>query len=137
MKISEHVYSIDRLEILFPGHEIIPYILVESDHDLTLIDTCYLGELPKLQRNLNNIGYEMKDIKRIVLTHLHSDHSQAANEVKNRISSSSGQAEIFAYSIDATYLAHNPHYPSPPDSKIYEKLFQRYGLKTEDVIKEI
>ena len=116
MKISEHVYSIDGLEI-------IPYILVESDHDLTLIDTFYLREL--LERDLNNIGCEMKVIKRIVLTHLHSDHSQTANEVKNRISSSSGQAEIFAYWIDAAYLAHNSLYPGPPDSKIYEKLFQR------------
>jgi glyoxylase-like metal-dependent hydrolase (beta-lactamase superfamily II) len=89
MKISEHVYSIDGLEILFPDHEIIPYILVESDHDLTLIDTFYLRELPKLELDLNNIGCEMKDIKRIILTHLHSDHSQTANEAKNRISSSS------------------------------------------------
>jgi len=102
MKISENVYSIDGLEILFPGHEIIPYILEESDHDLTLIDTCYIRELPKFERNLNNLGYEMKDIKRIVLTHLHSEHSQAANEVKKRISSSSGQVEIYAYWIDAS-----------------------------------
>jgi glyoxylase-like metal-dependent hydrolase (beta-lactamase superfamily II) len=87
--------------------------LVESDHDLTLIDTFYLGELPKLERDLNNIGCEMKDIKRIILTHLHSDHSQTANE--------------------AAYLAHNPLYPGPPD-KIYEKLSQRHGLRTEDVI---
>ena len=56
--------------------------------------------------------------------------------MKNRISSSCGQAEIYAYWIDAAYLAHNPLYPGPPDSKIYEKLFQRYGLRTEDVIKK-
>jgi hypothetical protein len=60
MKISEHVYSIDGLEILFPGHEIIPYILVESDHDLTLIDTCYLRELPKLEHNLKNMDTKCK-----------------------------------------------------------------------------
>lgn len=136
MKISENIYSIDGLSILFPGHEIIPYILQESDHDLTLIDTCYIGELPKFERNLSNLGYEIKDIRRIVLTHLHSDHSQAANEVKKRISSSSGHAEIYAHWIDAAYLAHNPLYPGPPDNAIYEKLFQRYGLRIEDVTKK-
>ena len=36
MKISENVYSIDGLEILFPGHEITTYILVDTDHELTL-----------------------------------------------------------------------------------------------------
>jgi glyoxylase-like metal-dependent hydrolase (beta-lactamase superfamily II) len=30
-------------------------------------------------------------------------------------------------------LAHNPLYPGPAD-KIYEKLSQRHGLRTEDVI---
>lgn len=78
----------------------------------------------------------MKDIRRIILTYLHSDHSQAANVVKKRISPSSGQSEIFGYWIDAAYLAHNPLYPGPPDNKIYEKLFQRYGLRVEDVIKK-
>jgi hypothetical protein len=70
------VYSIDGLEILFPGPEIIPYILVESDHDLTLLGTCSLRELPKHERNLNNIEYEMKDIKRIVLSQTYPSTNQ-------------------------------------------------------------
>jgi len=43
----------------------------------------------------------MRDIKRIVLTNLHSDHLQPANEVKKGISYASGQFEIYAYWIDA------------------------------------
>lgn len=136
MKISKNVYSIDGLEILFPGHEIIPYIMKESDHDLTLIDTCYTRELPKFERKLHELGFEMKDIRRIILTHLHSDHSQAANEVKRIISASSGEVKMYAYWIDAAYLAHKPLYHGPPDLTIYEKLFKHYGLGMEDIIKK-
>ena len=136
MKISRNVYSIDGLQILFPGHAVTPYLVEEDNHDLTLIDTCYIKELPKFERILNDVGFEMKDINRIVLTHLHSDHSQAANEVRRRTSSSSGEAEIYAHWIDAAYLAHRPLYHGPPDLKIYENLFLQYGQRIEDVIKE-
>ena len=136
MKISKNVYSIDGLQILFPGHEIVPYIVKEADHDLTLVDSCYTRELPKFERNLNDLGYKIKDIRRIVLTHLHSDHAQAANELKKRISSLSGETRIYAHWIDAAYLAHRPLYRGPPNLKIYERLFQQYGLRTEDIIEK-
>ena len=83
-KISNNIYSIDGLEILFPGHGVIPYLVEEGYNDLTLIDTCYIKELPKLESYLNSISYEMSDIKRIILTHAHAHHVQAANEVKKR-----------------------------------------------------
>jgi glyoxylase-like metal-dependent hydrolase (beta-lactamase superfamily II) len=75
-KISHNIYAVDGLEILFPGHIVIPYIIEEGRNDLTLIDTCYIRELPKLETFLNNIGYEMTDIKRIILTHAHADHTR-------------------------------------------------------------
>jgi hypothetical protein len=44
-KISNNIYSIDGLEILFPGHGVIPYLVEEGYNDLTLIDTCYINYL--------------------------------------------------------------------------------------------
>jgi hypothetical protein len=44
-KISHNIYAVDGLEILFPGHGIIPYIIEEGQSNLTLIDTCYIREL--------------------------------------------------------------------------------------------
>jgi len=35
--ISNNIYSIDGLEILFPGHGVIPYLVEEGHNDLTLI----------------------------------------------------------------------------------------------------
>lgn len=53
--------------------------LVESDQNLTLIDTgaakCFgdgLGDIPK---NLQKSGYNLEDVTQIVLTHLHPDHA--------------------------------------------------------------
>jgi glyoxylase-like metal-dependent hydrolase (beta-lactamase superfamily II) len=120
-KITNNIHSIDGLEILFPGHSVIPYLVEEGYNDLTLIDTCYIKELPKLESYLNNIGYKMSDIKRIILTHAHADHVQAANEVKKRtsVTSSDVEAKIYSHWIDSAYLAHNPPYHGPPNNRIY------------------
>jgi len=139
--ITPNIHSIDGLESLFPGRRVVPYLLREPDSDdLTLIDTCYIKELPKLESYIDDAGYKMSDIKRIILTHVHTDHAQAANEVKRRTSISAndaaGGAKIYAHWIDSDYLAHTPKYHGPPDIKIYKELFQKYGLDTEDVIKK-
>jgi hypothetical protein len=67
-KITHNIHSIYGLDILVSGHKVVPYILEECPHDLTLIDTCYIEEIPKLVSYVNNNGYKMQDIRRIVLT---------------------------------------------------------------------
>jgi len=134
-KISNNIYSIDGLEILFPGHRVIPYLVEEGYNDLTLIDTCYIKELPKLESYLETISYRMSDIKRIILTHAHADHVQAANEIKERTYVSSGVgAKVYSHWIDSAYLAHDPPYHGPPNIRIYKELLDNYNLKIEDVI---
>jgi glyoxylase-like metal-dependent hydrolase (beta-lactamase superfamily II) len=151
-KITHNIHSIDGLDILYPGHRVVPYILEEGPHDLTLIDTCYTEELPKLVSYVNNNGYKMQDIRRIILTHLHSDHAQAANEIKkltmspadsksgsSGISGGGGNddgATIYAHWIDSAFLSHNHIYHGPPDINIYRQLFQKFGIREEDVIKK-
>ena len=51
----------------------------------------------------------MKNIKRIILTHLHVDHVQAVNEIKRK----SG-ARLYSHWADAAFLANNPPYQGPP-----------------------
>jgi glyoxylase-like metal-dependent hydrolase (beta-lactamase superfamily II) len=81
-EINSHVHSIDGLDHQIPGMGIVPYLIEEQPDDLTLIDTCFTSELPKLKTYIANAGYEMKNIRRIILTHVHPDHIEAANEVK-------------------------------------------------------
>jgi glyoxylase-like metal-dependent hydrolase (beta-lactamase superfamily II) len=51
---------------------------------LTLIDTCLTSELPKLKTYIANSRYKMDNIQGIILTHIHPDHIQAANEIFQR-----------------------------------------------------
>jgi glyoxylase-like metal-dependent hydrolase (beta-lactamase superfamily II) len=78
----------------------------------------------------------MSDIKRIILTHAHADHAQAANEKRTSATSSDLQAKIYAHWIDSAYLAHNPPYHGPPNLAIYKELLAKHDLKIEDVIKK-
>jgi len=132
-EIIPHIHSIDGLEHPFPGVRIVPYLVEEGPNDLTLIDTCFIAELPKLNAYINNLGYSMKDIKRIVITHLHVDHTQAVKDIKKR---SGGRAKIYSHWADAGYLAHDPPYQGPPSHQTIQHMLQRYGLTTEDVVKK-
>ncbi|VFJ14739.1 Putative metallo-hydrolase YflN (fragment) [Candidatus Nitrosocosmicus franklandus] len=57
-------------------------MFIEDEDNLTLIDPGFLAQIPVLEKYLQNIGYDIKNVKRIILTHVHVDHAQAANEVK-------------------------------------------------------
>ena len=84
----------------------------ENQDDLTLIDPSFLAQLPILENYLLNAGYDIKNVKRIILTHVHVDHAQAANKIKEK----SG-AKIYSHWIEANYLANNPSYNGPPTTQ--------------------
>ena len=54
----------------------------ENQDDLTLIDPSFLSQLPILENYLLDAGYDIKNVRRIILTHVHVDHAQAANAIK-------------------------------------------------------
>jgi glyoxylase-like metal-dependent hydrolase (beta-lactamase superfamily II) len=83
-EIKHGIHLIDGRTHPFPGVGVVSYIVEEAPHDLTLIDTCFTADLPKLEEYLHNTGYEMTDLKRIVTSHVHPDHTQAVNEIKRR-----------------------------------------------------
>jgi len=67
-KITSDVHLIENLDHPLPGLKIVPYLVEEGPNDLTLIDTCFSSELPKLKSYVVNTGYDFKNIKRIILT---------------------------------------------------------------------
>jgi glyoxylase-like metal-dependent hydrolase (beta-lactamase superfamily II) len=83
-EIKHGIHLIDGRTHPFAGVGMVSYIVEEAPHDLTLIDTCFTADLPKLEEYLHNNGYEMTDLKRIVTSHVHPDHTQAVNEIKRR-----------------------------------------------------
>ena len=133
-EIRHGIHSIDGLTHPFPSVGMVSYIVEEKPHDLTLIDTCFASDLPKLEEYLHNCGYEISDIKRIVITHLHPDHTQAVNEIKKRSGEVPG--EILSHWAEAAYLDHNPPYSGPPSQETTLELLNHLGIKPEDVFKK-
>jgi len=104
------------------------YFVEEGPHDLTLVDTCFLAELPKLEAQIRDQGHDIRDVKRLVLTHVHGDHIQSANEIK-RISG----AKVHSHWLEAAYLKQDPPYHGPPNPQTIQNLIAKSGKRMEDV----
>jgi len=130
-QITSKVYSIEGMTHPDPRGKVFPYLFVEDKDDLTLIDPAFLSQLPILENYLLDIGYDIKNVKRIILTHVHVDHAQSANEVKRK----SG-AKIYSHWIEARYLGHNPPYMGPPSKKQIVEMFEKIGISMDTLIKE-
>ncbi len=102
-------------------------LIEEKPGDLTLIDTCFTCSIPKFETYVAEAGFDIKDIKRIVLTHLHPDHVEAANEIKRKTG-----AKIYSHWIDAAYLSHGLEYNGPPDKDAFEHILKIMGT---DILK--
>jgi glyoxylase-like metal-dependent hydrolase (beta-lactamase superfamily II) len=131
VEIIKNIHSIDNLAYPIPGVGIVSYVYIEDQNDLTLVDTCFSSDISKLENHLTSIGYEMKNIKRIILTHLHVDHVQAVNEIKRK----SG-ARLYSHWTDAAFLANNPPYQGPPYPQAVHELFVKYGLTMKQVLEK-
>lgn len=79
-QITPKVYPIEGVKHPDPRAKVFPYLFIEDKDDLTLIDPSFLSQLPILENYVQDVGYNIKNVKRIILTHVHMDHSQAANE---------------------------------------------------------
>lgn len=70
------IYPID---LHFLGHEhTIAAYLIKTDIGPVLIETGPHSTLPWLEKGLQKHGYELSDIKKVFLTHIHLDHAGAA-----------------------------------------------------------
>jgi glyoxylase-like metal-dependent hydrolase (beta-lactamase superfamily II) len=66
-RISEGIYTVEGLRI---GRV---YVIKGLD-GLTIIDTSLPNSLPKIERELGQIGHKLNEVKRILITHAHHDH---------------------------------------------------------------
>ena len=128
VEIVPKVHSIDGLDHPIPTVGMVSYLIEEKPRDYTLIDTCFTCSIPTFESYLSNADIDIKDINRIVLTHLHPDHVEAANELRKK----SG-AKIYSHWIDATYLSHELLYSGPPDKDAFEHVLKVMGTNIENV----
>lgn len=91
--------------------------LVEGEDGLTLVDTGTSKGLDALVKQLGNA-----DLKRIVLTHAHPDHVQAAPELRERTG-----AQVLIHPADADWLPAG-RVPAAGRSGLGARNFDRLGV---------
>lgn len=131
VEIVQGVHSIDGLDHPIPTVGMVSYLIEENPNDYTLVDTCFRCSIPMFESYLSNIGVDINDINRIVLTHLHPDHVEAANELKIKTS-----AKIYSHWIEAMYLSHELQYPGPPDRMAFEHVLKLMGTSIDKVARK-
>jgi glyoxylase-like metal-dependent hydrolase (beta-lactamase superfamily II) len=63
-------HGISSIEGLRLAHSYV----IEAPDGLTLVDTGVPGSLPQMEKDLKNAGYQLNQVKRILITHAHWDH---------------------------------------------------------------
>lgn len=74
-------------------------VFVIEDNGLTLIDTGYKNSTDKIFAALQKAGKDPADIKQVILTHCHPDHSGSTAEIKMRLS-----IPAYAHAADAELI---------------------------------
>ncbi len=129
-RITSRIHSLDGLEHPF-GIYITPYIVEEGPKDLTLIDTCFAATATKLTSCIQDEGYELKHVKRLILTHCHIDHTQAVGEIVRLTG-----APVYSHWSEAGYLNNNPLYHGPPSHQTIANILDKLGIRLDDVTKK-
>lgn len=99
--VADGVYRIG------PGY--VSAYLVDGDEGVTLVDTLLPKKQGVVEEGLRGIGRTFADIRAILLTHSHADHSGSAAAVK----AESG-ADVYAPAADAPAIRGEIKPPSPP-----------------------
>ena len=106
-QITSDVYM---LEHIGPA----PAFLLASANGLTLIDTGMLGKAKTLLAEIAATNHALADLKQIVLTHCHNDHTGNVAELVKRT-----QARVIAHQIETPYILQQQTLPT---SSLLKKL---------------
>ena len=74
-----------------------------ENEGLTLIDAGARGSFPELAEGVEQAGFQVRDIERVIITHGHQDHDGAAGRLVQE-----ADAELWAHDIYAHLLPYNP-----------------------------
>jgi len=84
------------------------YLLKDGGASWTLVDSGLPGSEAPVQQYLRGLKVEPTSVKRILLTHLHKDHTGGLKHLTELT-----HARTFAHWIEAAYIAGDPPYDGP------------------------
>jgi glyoxylase-like metal-dependent hydrolase (beta-lactamase superfamily II) len=93
--VKELVPDVHLIEGLRAAHA---YLLVSYKGHL-LLDTGTPGEADRIEREIQEGGFSLSDVKTIVLTHAHNDHVGSAAELARRCG-----AQVLAHEEEVPYI---------------------------------
>lgn len=91
-----------NIDFEFNGqHQAICPSLVVLDNELTLVDTGYPNFLPLIENAIISYGYEMSQLKHIILTHYDIDHIGSVYDLKEKYP----HIQIIASELEAKFIS--------------------------------
>ena len=57
------------------------WVLIREGTELTLVDAGWRGDTAQVERSIRSLGREPQDLRAVVLTHAHADHTGALNHL--------------------------------------------------------
>ena len=119
LPIADRVWAID---LGFQGwdHVVYAYLLAAPD-ELALIETGPTATLPALLRGIRAAGFDPGQVRKVLVSHIHLDHSGGAGALLREIP----EAKVFVHPIGA------PHLVDP--SKLVSSAGRLYGDRMDDL----
>jgi hydroxyacylglutathione hydrolase len=98
-QVAEGVYFIQGQDEFIPDSHV--YVVGKPElEDLSIIDAGLMGKGDYKIRSIQNLGIELKSIKRVIMTHTHLDHIGCLTEILERIP----WAELWIHEVEAKLL---------------------------------
>jgi len=72
------------MNIINVGYDSTNYYIIEAKRGKLLVDCGWPGTLPKFKAELKRKGISFQEIKYLLVTHFHPDHTGLAQELKNQ-----------------------------------------------------
>jgi len=76
--LSSGAFAQKQANIYNVGYGLYNSFLLEEDGKLLLIDSGLPSKIKKLEENIRKLGFSPKDVRWMILTHIHTDHVGAA-----------------------------------------------------------
>ena len=115
IQIARNVYRVPTM-----GSAINSYIVIEEDNSVTIIDAGLKHAYKKIISALDFLGSNHSDVRRILFTHSHSDHTDGAPKLIENL----GTPRVYAHEEEKKYMetGENP----PRDLSHFAGLFFRF-----------